>query len=96
MGNKVAGGIGSRVVNPQGVRNGTPARGINPAAVAQLGGVYGNHSTDHSKVLPYRGEDYLVGKTPAGGAVPLATRSLPTSARVAPALAAKSFGAVRK
>ena len=71
MGNKVAGGIGSRVVNPQGVRNGTPARGINPAAVAQLGGVYGNHSTDHSKVLPYRGEDYLVGKTPAGGAVPL-------------------------
>lgn len=72
MGNKVSGGIGSRNVNPQGVRNGAPARGINPAAVAQLGGVYGDHATDHTKVLPYRGESYLVGKTPAGGgAVPL-------------------------
>ena len=67
----MSGGFGSRNVKEVGVRNGTPARGINPAAVAQLGGVYGNHSTDHSKVLPYRGESYLVGKNPAGGNVPL-------------------------
>jgi hypothetical protein len=70
-GNVRGGGYGSRVVKEVGVRNGTPARGINPAAVAQLGGVYGDHSTDHSKVLPYRGEPYLVGKNPAGSAVPL-------------------------
>jgi hypothetical protein len=71
MGNQPGGGIGSRSVNPQGMRVGTPARGINPGAVAQLGATQGNHATDHSKILPYNGESYLVGKTPAGGAVPL-------------------------
>ena len=71
MGNKVAGGIGSRTVSPQGVRNGAPARGISPGAVSQLGESVGNHATEHTKVLPYKGEKWTDGKTPAGGAVPL-------------------------
>jgi hypothetical protein len=66
-----AGGIGSKVVKEVGVRNGTPARGINPGAVSQLGEAIGNHATQSGNRLPYRGEKYLVGKTPAGGAVPL-------------------------
>jgi hypothetical protein len=72
MGNKPGGGLGSRVVNPQGVRNGTPARGISPGAVSQIGEAIGNKVTaEIGGKISYRGEDYLVGKTPAGGAVPL-------------------------
>jgi hypothetical protein len=70
MGNKVAGGIGSRVVNPQGVRNGAPARGLNPGGVSQFGEAIGNHVTDGGRV-PYRGDPVRNGLTPAGGAVPL-------------------------
>jgi hypothetical protein len=70
MGNKVAGGIGSRVVNPQGVRNGAPARGLNPGGVAQFGSAIGNHITDGGRVN-YRGDEVRNGLTPAGGAVPL-------------------------
>jgi hypothetical protein len=69
-GNIRGGGFGSRNVKEVPVRTGTPARGINPAAVAQLGGVYGNHITERRETN-YRGEPYLVGKNPAGGAVPL-------------------------
>jgi hypothetical protein len=68
--NKPAGGMGSRNVKEVPVRTGTPARGINPAAVAQLGGAYGNHITERRETN-YRGESYLVGKTPACGVVPL-------------------------
>jgi hypothetical protein len=65
------GGIGSRVNVEKPVRTGTAARGIAPGAVAQLGASQGNHIADGSSRLPYHGEKYLVGKTPAGGAQPL-------------------------
>jgi hypothetical protein len=65
------GGIKSRVVNPQGVRTGAPARGISPGGVSQFGSSVGNHATDHRANLPYKGERYLEGKVPAGGNVPL-------------------------
>jgi hypothetical protein len=68
MGNKVAGGIGSRNVNPQGVRNGQMPTGVNPAAVAQFGSAIGNHATESGSNLKYRGEEYRT-KTPIG--VPL-------------------------
>jgi len=70
-GNKPAGGLGSRVVKEVPQRLGTPARGISPGAVSQLGEAIGNHATQSGNRLPYAGEKYLVGKTPAGGAVPL-------------------------
>jgi hypothetical protein len=65
------GGINSRVVVERPQRLGTPARGISPGAISQLGEAIGNHVTDGNSRLPYRGEKYLVGKTPAGGAVKL-------------------------
>jgi hypothetical protein len=65
------GGIASRVNKSVPVRTGTPARGISPGGVSQFGSSVGNHSTDHRANLPYKGERYLEGKTPAGGAVPL-------------------------
>lgn len=65
------GGINSRVNVSVPVRTGAPARGISPGAVSQFGSSVGNHATDHRANLPYKGERYLEGKTPAGGAVPL-------------------------
>jgi hypothetical protein len=59
MGNQPAGGIGSRVVRREGTRDGQKAFGVNPAAVAQLGGVYGNHATEAGSNLNYRGEKWL-------------------------------------
>jgi hypothetical protein len=70
-GNIRGGGLGSRVVKEVGVRNGTPARGISPGAVSQLGEAIGNHATQSGNRLPYKGESYLVGKNPAGGNQPL-------------------------
>jgi hypothetical protein len=65
------GGIGSRVNVSVLVRRGTPARGISPGAVSQFGSSVGNHVTEAGSPIGYRGERYLEGKTPAGGAVPL-------------------------
>jgi hypothetical protein len=64
MGNKVGGGLGSRVVNPQGTRDGQKAFGINPGGVAQLGSSQGNKATEQGSTLSYRGEPWTVGKTP--------------------------------
>jgi hypothetical protein len=50
-GNKVAGGLGSRVVRHVGYVNGRPATEIRPAGVAQFGSNLGNKSTDGSKKL---------------------------------------------
>ena len=71
MGNNPGGGIGSRVVRPTGVRNGTPAKGLNPGGVSQGGEALGNHVTDGSTKLPYRGEPVRNNLTPAGGMVKL-------------------------
>jgi hypothetical protein len=65
------GGPNSRVNKSVSVRTGIPARGISPGAVSQFGSSVGNHATDHRANLPYKGERYLEGKTPAGGNVPL-------------------------
>ena len=69
--NVVAGGIGSRNVSPQGVRNGAPAYGVGPGWASQLGSQLGNHSTEQGRNIPYKGEAMRDGLTPAGGAVPL-------------------------
>lgn len=61
--------VSKNVVNKP-VITGKSARGINPGAVAQLGGVYGSHITDRPGT-DYAGEPYLVGKNPAGGNVVL-------------------------
>ena len=53
------------------MRTGAPARGISPGAVSQFGKSVGNKATDKRGETGYRGERYLEGKTPAGGAVPL-------------------------
>ena len=45
------------------VITGKPGRAINPAAVAQLGGVYGSHITERRET-EYRGEKWLEGKRP--------------------------------
>jgi hypothetical protein len=72
QGNIPAGGLGSKVVVNKPVRIGTPARGISPGAVSQIGSAIGNKVTEEvGGKIPYKGEAYLVGKTPAGGAVPL-------------------------
>jgi hypothetical protein len=68
---RAGGGPNSRNVKEVPQRLGTPARGISPGAVSQIGSAVGNHATEGAAVLRYRGENYLVGKTPAGGAVPL-------------------------
>ena len=51
-----------------GVRTGQKPTGVNPAAVSQIGSSLGNHVTDGSTKLAYRGEPYRT-KTPIG--VPL-------------------------
>ena len=63
MGNKVAGGLASRNVNPQGTRDGQKAYPVNPAAVSQMGGVYGSHITDR-KATNYAGEPWTKGPAP--------------------------------
>lgn len=54
--------VSKNVVNKP-VITGKPGRGINPAAVAQLGGVYGSHITDR-RSTNYAGEKWLEGKRP--------------------------------
>ena len=66
-----AGGAGSRNVKEVKVVTGNPGRGISPGAVSQLGEAIGNHATQSGNRLPYRGEDYFLGKNPAGSAQPL-------------------------
>jgi hypothetical protein len=61
--NMVAGGQGSKVVRPTGTRDGSKAYPVNPGAVAQLGGSYGDHITDRPGTN-YRGEPWTVGKPP--------------------------------
>jgi hypothetical protein len=61
--------VQKNVVNKPVIR-GTPARGLSPGAVSQIGEALGNKVTEGGK-LAYRGENYLVGKTPAGGAAVL-------------------------
>jgi hypothetical protein len=69
---QAGGGINSRVNVSVPVRTGTPARGISPGAASQIGSAIGNKVTEEvGGKIAYRGENYLVGKTPAGGAVPL-------------------------
>jgi hypothetical protein len=70
-GGNAGGGINSRVNKSVSVRTGAPARGISPGATSQFGSSVGNHATDRAKSTGYRGERYLEGKTPAGGAVRL-------------------------
>lgn len=62
-GSRPAGGPNSRVVVNKPVITGKPGRAINPAAVAQLGGVYGSHITERRET-EYRGEKWLEGKRP--------------------------------
>jgi hypothetical protein len=68
-GNRPAGGLGSRVINPQGQRLGQAARGVSPGAVSQLDEGVGNHVSDGAggRTSMYRGEGWFDGKTPAGG-----------------------------
>jgi hypothetical protein len=61
--NVIAGGIGSKVVRPTGTRDGQKAFSVNPAAVAQLGGVYGSHITGRPGT-DYRGEPWTKGPAP--------------------------------
>jgi hypothetical protein len=70
-GGNAGGGINSRVNKSVPTRTGTPARGISPGGVSQFGSSVGNHATGSAATTGYRGERYLEGKTPAGGAVPL-------------------------
>jgi hypothetical protein len=65
MGNKVAGGIGSRVVNPQGIRDGQKAFPVSPRGVSQIGSAIGNKVTaEVGGKINYRGEPWLEGKPP--------------------------------
>jgi hypothetical protein len=64
MGNQPGGGIGSKVVRREGTRDGQKAFPINPAAAAQLGGVYGNKATEQGSTLSYRGEPWTKGAPP--------------------------------
>jgi hypothetical protein len=65
-GSRPGGGINSKVINPQGQRLGTPARGVSPGAVSQLGEAVGNHISDGSggRATGYRGDKWFDGKTP--------------------------------
>jgi hypothetical protein len=65
--NKPAGGLGSRVVNPQGQRLGQKATGMHVGGVSQLGEAVGNHVTHTGKPTGYRGDPWTDGRTPAGG-----------------------------
>ena len=60
---KSGGGITSKNNVNVPVRTGKPGRAIDPAAVAQLGGSYGNHITERRETN-YRGEKWLEGKRP--------------------------------
>jgi hypothetical protein len=56
-GGRAGGGPGSRVNVSPGVRKGTPATGVRPAATSQFGSSIGNKITDGGKTA-YRGEKY--------------------------------------
>ena len=56
---------------PEPVITGSPAQGMHPGGVSQLGEAVGNHITDRRGASNYRGDPWTDGKTPAGGAVPL-------------------------
>jgi hypothetical protein len=58
-GNVIAGGAGSRVINPQGTRDGQKAFGVSPRGVSQIGYAIGNHVTEGQTRLPYKGEQWL-------------------------------------
>ena len=59
MGNRVAGGIGSRVVNPQGTRDGQKAS-VSPRGVSQIGSAIGNKVTaEVGGKIGYRGPAWL-------------------------------------
>ena len=70
-GSRPGGGPNSKNVVNKPQRLGTPAKGVSPGWASQIGSGISNHSTDHSKVLPYKGEAMRDGLTPAGGKVPL-------------------------
>jgi hypothetical protein len=62
------GGLGSKnvVAKPQSL--GTPARGMHPGGVSQLGSAVGNHITgDGGRTTNYRGDPWTDGRVPAGG-----------------------------
>jgi hypothetical protein len=50
-GNKKGGGPGSKVVVNKPIKYGTPARGVSPAGVNQLGTQRSNHATENSAIL---------------------------------------------
>jgi hypothetical protein len=75
MGNKPAGGIGSRVVRNVGVKTGQPSRKVNPGAVGQFGSQMGNHSTDGKSVLRNPAMPLYAGVLPGVGSVPLGNQT---------------------
>jgi hypothetical protein len=70
-GTKSGGGATSKNVVQKPVITGSPAQGMHPGGVSQLGEAVGNHITDRRGASNYRGDPWTDGKTPAGGAVPL-------------------------
>ena len=50
--NVKGGGIGSKQHVSKPVRTGAPRHGVNPRWTSQVGQSYGNHSTEHSALLP--------------------------------------------
>jgi hypothetical protein len=70
--NKPAGGLGSRVVTKQSVRNGMPARNQSPRGVSQIGSSMGNHATEGGgKTLKGGVEQVQRGVIPGVGSVKL-------------------------
>jgi hypothetical protein len=70
-GNQPGGGLGSRVINPQGQRLGQPAKGVGPGGVSQLGEAIGNHITDRRGTSGYKGDPMYTGPGPVNSAQPL-------------------------
>ena len=65
--NRKGGGLGTRHQREVGVRTGQPRQGKNVRAVSQIGSSFGNHSTEHSGLLP---RDKVIEKMAAGPGTP--------------------------
>ena len=84
-GHKPGGGSASRVVTEKPQRLGTPARGMHPGGVSQLGEAVGNKITEKRGSSNYRGDPWTDGKkpisTPLGNTVSAATTCGPGGSR---------------